>query len=239
SAGARASNSACPAEYVRDGKLPALYRTNTPRAVRSAGGPPSTSQESKNPARGDSTFTARPSGPSSGVQASRLSEVAISRSGTPKYIQYLPFTRVAMIRSPATRLRIAPDFDSVRRYLPPATFANAGPCLVQWMRSRDVATARRGTSRFHCVYVRTYVPSSVSTMRGSSTPPGHSFRRCASLSGYNTGVARRVKCRPSVLSARPSRDVCPPISWLPVASAARYSSNLLPSFTTTAGSNVA
>src|SRR5213078_997856 len=148
--GSRASNSACPAEYVRDGKLPALYRTSTPRAVRSAGGPPSTSQESKNPARGDSTFTARPSGPSTGVQSSRLSEVAIRRSGTPKYIQYLPFTRVAIRRSPSIRLRIAPDLDSVRIYWPP-TRANAGPCLVHEIRSRDVATASRGTSRFHCV----------------------------------------------------------------------------------------
>ena len=29
--------------------------------------------------------------------------------------------------------------------------ANAGPCLVQWIRSRDVATASRGMSRFHWV----------------------------------------------------------------------------------------
>src|SRR5437762_12600721 len=90
--GSRASNSACPAEYVRDGKLPALYRTSTPRAVRSAGGPPSTSQESKNPARDDSTFTARPSGPTTRVQSSRLSHVAISTTGTPEYHHYIALT---------------------------------------------------------------------------------------------------------------------------------------------------
>src|SRR2546430_210607 len=65
--------------------------------------------------------------------------------------QYFPFTRVAMIRSPSRRLRMAPDFVSWLRYLPPAARAKAGPCFVQETRSRDVATARRGTSRFHCV----------------------------------------------------------------------------------------
>src|SRR5438552_13205077 len=181
--GSRASNSACPAEYVRDGRLPALYTTRIPAGVRSAGGPASTSQESKEPGRADNTLTACPLESSTGVQSSKFSDVAIRRSGTPKYIQYLPFTRVAMVRSPAIRLRIAPDFDSVRRYFPPAARAKAGPCLVQEIRSRDVATARRGTSRFHCVYGSTYVLSSASTIRGSSTPPGHSFRRWASVSG--------------------------------------------------------
>src|SRR5882762_6950177 len=117
----------------------------------SVGGPPSTSQESKYPGRGESTLTKRPSASSNGVQSTRLSEVAIIRSGTPKYIQYFPFTRVAMIRSPATRHRMAPDLDSRRRYLAPAARANAGPCFVQETRSGDVATASRETSRFHCV----------------------------------------------------------------------------------------
>ena len=76
-------------------------------------------------------------------------------SGTLKYIQYLPFTLVAMTRSPSTRATMAPDLDSRSRYFPPLAAAKAGPCLVQWIRSRDVATARRGMRRFHCVYVRT------------------------------------------------------------------------------------
>src|SRR6266849_2893083 len=125
-----------------------------PRSVRSVGGPASTTQESKWPDRADNTLTACPFESSSGAHSSRLSEVAIRRSGTPKYIQYLPFTRVATIRWPSIRLRIAPDFDSVRKYFPPAAPAKAGPCFVHVTRSRDVATARRGTSRFHCVYVR-------------------------------------------------------------------------------------
>ena len=45
----------------------------------------------------------------------------------------------------------APDFVSLRRKRPLSARANAGPCFVHVTRSRDVATARRGTSRFHCV----------------------------------------------------------------------------------------
>ena len=69
--------------------------------------------------------------------------------GTLKYIQYFPFTFVATRRFPTTRLTIAPDFDSTRRYFPPAAFANTGPCLSHVTRSREVATASRGTCRFH------------------------------------------------------------------------------------------
>src|SRR5881628_1208795 len=114
-----------------------------------AGGPPSTSHESKYPGRGDKTFNTFPSLSASGVQSIRLSDVAMRMSGTLKYIQYLPFTLVAMTRFPCTRVRIAPDLDSRLRYFPPAILANAGPCLVQVMRSREVATASRGMSRFH------------------------------------------------------------------------------------------
>ena len=124
-----------------------------------------------------------------------------------KYIQYLPFTLVAMTRSPSTWVTMAPDLDSRSRYFPPLAAAKAGPRLVQWIKSRDVATARRGMRRFHCVYVRTYVPSADSTTRGSSTPPGHSYVACASRSGYSTGAPRRVKRRPSALSASPMREV--------------------------------
>src|SRR2546425_1678098 len=102
-----------------------------PFAVSSAGGPPSTNHESKYPGRGDSTLSRRPLPSSTGVQSSRLSDIAMWRSGTPKYIQYLPLTRVAMTRSPTTRERMAPDLDSARRYLPPAAPAKAGPCFVR------------------------------------------------------------------------------------------------------------
>ena len=54
-------------------------------------------------------------------------------------------------------------------------FSKAGPNFVQCFKSFEVATARRGTLRFHCVYSKTYVPSSVIAIRGSSVPPGHSF----------------------------------------------------------------
>src|SRR5688572_10363291 len=122
-----------------------------PCRVISAGGPASTSHESKYPGRGERTFSGFPFASSSGVQSIRLSDVARRTSGTPKYIQYFPLTFVATIRLPSRRLRIAPDFDSTVRYFPLPTFANTGPCFVQLTRSFEVATARRGTSRFHCV----------------------------------------------------------------------------------------
>src|SRR2546425_1053086 len=122
-----------------------------PCAVRMAGGPASTSQESKYPGRGDRTFTSLPLASSSGVQSTRLSDVAMRMSGTLKYIQYFPFTRVAMTRFPWARLRMAPDLDSRLRYLPLSLLANAGPCLFQVTRSREVAMASRGMSRFHWV----------------------------------------------------------------------------------------
>src|ERR1700680_4755476 len=120
-----------------------------------AGGPPSTSHESKYPARGDRTFNTFPSLSASGVQSMRSSDVAIRMSGTLKYIQYFPFTFVAISWLPWTLVRIAPDLVSSFRYFPLSAFANAGQCFCQWTRSFDVAIARRGTSRFHCVYVRT------------------------------------------------------------------------------------
>ena len=61
-----------------------------------AGGPASTSHESKYPGRGDKTLTAFPSESASGDQSIRSSDVAIMMSGTLKYIQYFPFTRVAI-----------------------------------------------------------------------------------------------------------------------------------------------
>src|SRR5438034_7526257 len=126
-----------------------------PYSVMMAGGPASTSQESKYPGRGDRTFTSFPLVSSSGVQSTRSSEVAMRMSGTLKYIQYFPFTLVAMTRFPSTRLRIAPDLDSRFRYFPPSTLANAGPCFVQVTRSLEVAMARRGRSPVDCERVRT------------------------------------------------------------------------------------
>src|SRR5438034_7383616 len=67
---------------------------------------------------------------SSGVHAMRLSDVAMRMSGTLKYIQYIPPSFVAMTRLPSTRARIAPDFDSRSRYLPPyAWIWNRSPVL--------------------------------------------------------------------------------------------------------------
>src|SRR2546421_6814983 len=154
------SNRACPPVYTRGGRsgapslslLRALYRTTMPCSVIRAGGPASTSQESKCPGRGDRTFRSVPFMSSSGVHAMRLSDVAMRMSGTLKYIQYIPPTLVAMTRLASTRARIAPDFDSRSRYLPPYAWAKAGPCLVQWTRAREVATASRGVRRFLCGY---------------------------------------------------------------------------------------
>src|SRR3989454_746175 len=100
---------------------------------------------------------------------------------------------------------------------------------------------RRGVSTFTSLPAESAsgVQSTASTMRGSSTPPGHSKVVCSSLSGYSTGALRRVKRSPSALSANPIRDVCRPISVPPVASSARYSTYTLPSFTTAAGLKVA
>src|SRR5437667_156267 len=100
-----------------------------PCSVMMAGGPASTNQESKYPGRGDRTFTSFPSVSSSGVQSTRSSDVAMRMSGTLNYIQYLPFTLVAMTRFPCTRVRIAPYLDSGLRSFPPAILAHAGPVL--------------------------------------------------------------------------------------------------------------
>src|SRR2546427_11849513 len=96
-----------------------------------AGGPASTSHESKYPGRGESSFTSVPLVSSRGVQSARLSDVAMRISGTLKYIQYFPSSLVAITRFPSTRLRIAPDLDSRLRYFPLTILANAGPCFSQ------------------------------------------------------------------------------------------------------------
>src|SRR5205085_5428847 len=130
--------------------FPALYNNTIPRSVSTAGGPASTSHESKYPGRGERTLNGRPLSSSTGDHDTRSSELAISTSGTLKYIQYFPFTFVATHRSPTNRHRIAPDFVSMRE-----SMGSAGPCFSHATRSRDVATASRGTSRFHWVYVST------------------------------------------------------------------------------------
>src|SRR5438093_12934428 len=101
-----------------------------PCSVMMAGGPASTNQESKYPGRGDRTFTSFPSVSSSGVQSTRSSDVAMRMSGTLKYIQYLPFTFVAMTRFPCTLLRIAPDIDSKMLHLSHAILAHDGIRVV-------------------------------------------------------------------------------------------------------------
>src|SRR6266516_1134349 len=76
-------------------------------------------------------------------------------------------------------------------------------------------------------------------MRGSSTPPGHSYCACASRSGYSTGAPRRLNRSPSPLSASPIREVRRPILASPAPSSARYRTYTVASFTTAAGLKVA
>src|SRR5438093_4083507 len=122
-----------------------------------AGGPASTSHESKYPGRGDKTFNTFPSLSPSGVQSIRLSDVAMRMSGTLKYIQYLPLTFVAMRRLPSTLVRIAPDFVSSFRYFPLAVFSIAGPCLCHCRRYFYVVIASLVTSIFHILIVKILV----------------------------------------------------------------------------------
>src|ERR1017187_1955918 len=107
---------------------------------------------------------------------------------SPQYIQYMPLIFAAINRPFTNSVTIPADLYGVPNdgslslgclyfscaYLPPSAFRKAGPYLVQCIRSREVAIPTEYVSRFHCVYVSTYIPSADSTMRGSSTPPGHS-----------------------------------------------------------------
>lgn len=127
-------------------------------------------------------MTARrfPESSTSGCQWIRSVEVAAYSGLSPQYIQYRPSTLVATSRSPTRLTTIEADFDQLSRNFPPCARANAFPCLVQVRRSREAATPILATferafeSRFHMVYVSTYVPSSASTTLGSSQPPNHS-----------------------------------------------------------------
>src|ERR1700722_515204 len=98
-----------------------------------AGGPDSTRSLSNFPARvGTMIFSlgifnacprrgmggCSPAAISTGVQLIRSSEVAAQIFWSPQYIQYLPATRVAMIRPFSYRLTIDPDFDQSAAYFP-------------------------------------------------------------------------------------------------------------------------
>ena len=133
-----------------------------------------------------------------GVQWIKSSEVAANTCSSPQYIKYFPLIFLITCFPLTTSVRIEPDLQPRLKNFPSNALAKAGPCFVQSFRLREVATARRGTWRFHWVYIITYNPSSVTAIRGSSQPPGHSNSFCESLSGQNTGVFSRWKCVPSV-----------------------------------------
>src|SRR2546427_3561728 len=101
-----------------------------------------------------------------------------------------------MTRCPSTRARMAPDFDSRSRYLPPYAFAKAGPCFVQWTRSREVATVRRGIRRVPLGVggKKDLFPSP--TVRGVPPPPRPPYLRRAAFSRVSNGAPPRGEGRP-------------------------------------------
>ncbi len=123
-----------------------------PRGVTSAGGPGSTRRLSNRPRRVRTAtskdrvgFLASRSSRSTGVQSTRLSDVAAKTSESPQYIQYFPPIRTATTRlSPSRAATMAPDRDQRSAKRPPSALPKASPCFVQWTRSREVATASRG-----------------------------------------------------------------------------------------------
>src|SRR5690606_4813043 len=96
---------------------------------------------------------------------------------------YLPLTCVMTCLPCSNLVTTDPDLQNKSLNLPLCAVWKAGPCLVQFFKSREVATANLATFRFHWVYNMTYKPSGVTAIRGSSQPPGHSFSFCPSSSG--------------------------------------------------------
>src|SRR5690606_19281111 len=101
--------------------------------------------------------------------------VAIFMNLSPQYIRYFPLSFVITCLPFWILVTIEPDLQNMSLNLPWYAFSKTGPCLVQFFRSGDVATASLATFLFHCVYIMTYKPSLVTAIRGSSQPPGHSF----------------------------------------------------------------
>src|SRR5579863_4292224 len=119
-----------------------------PASVRMGGGPVSGNVLSKWPARGPSSSTGLPFEFSIGVQRMRSVDVARWMKPSPQYIQYRPSNLAAISRPPESRVTIPADLYLSCAYLPPFAVRNAGPCFVQWMRSRDVAMPTEYVSRF-------------------------------------------------------------------------------------------
>ena len=88
------------------------------------------------------------------IQSTRFSLVATLTAPSPQYMTYFPPTfaitqRVGSFGS--CRWRIAADLLPRARPFSPSSRANAGPCFFQCLRSREVATHRRGSFLFHDV----------------------------------------------------------------------------------------
>src|SRR5689334_13128081 len=76
------------------------------------------------------------------------------------------------------------------------------------------------------------MPALSSTTLGSSQPPSHSYFFNESLSGYKTGTGCLVKCKPSVVHAKPILEVP---AYFPTLSSARYKRKTVSCLITAAG----
>src|ERR1700753_2463778 len=88
---------------------------------------------------------------STGLQSTRLVDVAANTCNSPQYIQYFPPTFAITWRSPSSFVSIEADLCGILKNFPLYAFLNIGPCFTQVTRSFEVATPKRGTLRFHCV----------------------------------------------------------------------------------------
>src|SRR5690606_4493524 len=122
-----------------------------PLSVSNAGGPHSVSEESKYPSRGIINFASSPFSLSTGSQFSKSSETAPDTPCSPQYIKYFPFTFVITSRLSRKEVTIEADLCGAFSTSMKFAFLKIGPCLSQCIRSRDVATPKRGTSLSHCV----------------------------------------------------------------------------------------
>src|SRR5579871_1642796 len=124
-----------------------------PFSVSTGGGPVSGNVLSKWPARRCSSSTGAPLESSTGVQWTRSSEVAIWIAPSSQYIQYLPsiFAAISRFLPGSSLVTIPADLYLRCAYLAAAAPRNAGPRLVQCVRSVEVAIPTEYVLRFHCV----------------------------------------------------------------------------------------
>jgi hypothetical protein len=116
-----------------------------------AGGPHSVRRLSKYPLRGLAISLSSLFSFSTGAQSVRLSEVAAHTAFSPQYIKYLPAT-FSMTSLPSfTPVTIEADLLARLAKRPLYAFAKASPCFVQFFKSLEVATAKRGRLRFQAV----------------------------------------------------------------------------------------